>query len=273
MRSIMTEEFTSVSHEQIWSEPRHSPTLSSEVSIKRTLVGWGSLHREGGRYFQDSRILFFAAKCKTVSRLLIRFLEISSIATPRIQPLPRRPIYVIEGNDVNFPTCIATGFPSPTITWSRVFLRLPVRRTFSKAGNLTIVNTTAGDSGMYVCEARNFIGSAREMTQLVVLTIPRFTVKPQENHVVNTGDILTVNCSAQGDQTLLVTWSREYAELPDRRATVNKDGTLTITQVVPMDSGKYICTASSVGGAIKITADMNLAVVKSEWVTIKSRLQ
>ncbi|KAJ7318668.1 hypothetical protein OS493_037374 [Desmophyllum pertusum] len=115
---------------------------------------------------------------------------------------------------------------------------------------------------MYVCEARNFIGSAREMTQLVVLTIPRFTVKPPENHVVNTGDILTVNCSAHGDQTLLLTWSREYAELPDRRATVNKDGTLTITQVVPMDSGKYICTASSVGGAIKITADMNLAVVK-----------
>lgn len=80
-----------------------------------------------------------------------------------------------------------------------------------------------------------------------------------------TGDILKVNCSAQGDQTLRITWIREYAELPERRATVGGDGTLTVTQLVPEDAGKYFCTASSVGGAIKITADMNLIVLKSEW--------
>ena len=117
---------------------------------------------------------------------------------------------------------------------------------------------------MYMCEATNFIGSAREMTQLVVLTIPRFTVKPPENPVVNTGDILIANCSAQGDQSLFVSWSREYAELPERRATVRKDGSLVITQVLSRDAGKYICTASSLGGTIKITADMNLAVVHSK---------
>ena len=50
-----------------------------------------------------------------------------------------------------------------------------------------------------------------------------------------------------------------------RRATVGGDGTLTVTQLVPEDAGKYFCTASSVGGAIKITADMNLIVLKSEW--------
>ena len=46
---------------------------------------------------------------------------------------------------------------------------------------------------------------------------------------------------------------------------MRQDGTLVITQVVPRDAGKYICTATSVGGAIKITADMNLAVVQSKW--------
>lgn len=50
-----------------------------------------------------------------------------------------------------------------------------------------------------------------------------------------------------------------------RRAAVGGDGTLTVTQLVPEDAGKYFCTASSVGGAIKITADMNLIVLKSEW--------
>ena len=116
-----------------------------------------------------------------------------------------------------------------------------------------------------MCEATNFIGSTREMMQLVVLTMPRFTAKPPKNRVVTAGDILTVNCSAKGDGTLVVSWSREYATLPDRRATVHKDGTLVITQVVPRDAGKYVCTASSVGGAITITADMNLAVIHSKW--------
>jgi len=46
---------------------------------------------------------------------------------------------------------------------------------------------------------------------------------------------------------------------------VGGDGTLTVTQLVPEDAGKYFCTASGVGGAIKITADMNLIVLKSEW--------
>lgn len=189
----------------------------------------------------------------------------SSIATPRIKPLSQRPIYVLEGNDFTFPSCIATGFPSPTITWSRVFPSLPEERSFSRTGNFTIVNITAGDSGVYMCKATNFIGSAREMMQLVVLTMPQFTVKPPKNHVVTSGDILTVNCSAKGDGTLFVAWSREYAKLPDRRATVRKDGALVITQVVPRDAGKYVCTASSVGGAIQITADMNLAVIQSKW--------
>ena len=160
--------------------------------------------------------------------------------------------------------CIATGFPSPIITWSRLFHSLPERRTQSYDGNLTIVNATADDSGMYSCEAANAIGSAREMMQLMVLTLPQFTVKPPKELVGNTGDVLTIDCMAKGDRTLFVTWSREYADLPDRRATVGNDGILTITQLAPVDAGKYICTATSLGGAIKITAEVNLAVFQSK---------
>ena len=73
-----------------------------------------------------------------------------------------------------------------------------------------------------------------------------------------------MNCSAQGDQTLRVSWNREYAEFTSHRASVRADGTLIITQLVPEDSGKYFCTAESVGGAVKISTEMNLVVVKSE---------
>jgi len=59
-----------------------------------------------------------------------------------------------------------------------------------------------------------------------------------------------------------VSWNREYAEFTSHRASVRADGTLIITQLVPEDSGKYFCTAESVGGAIKISTEMNLVVVK-----------
>ena len=116
------------------------------------------------------------------------------IGTPRIKPLTQRAIYVTEGTNVTFPRCVATGFPSPTVTWSRMFSSLPQRRSFSKEGTLSIVNTTAGDSGVYVCEAANSIGKARVMTQLVVLVIPRFIVRPPEELIVNTGEFLLNTC-------------------------------------------------------------------------------
>lgn len=195
------------------------------------------------------------------------FTDLVVRGTPRIKPLTQRIIYSIEGNNATFPQCIATGFPSPIVTWSRVFSSLPKQRAIPRDGNLDIINTTAEDSGVYSCEASNDVGKLQVIAQLVVLVIPRFILKPPEELVVNTGDILAVNCSAHGDQTLQVTWSREYAELPDRRATVRTDGTLIISQIVPEDSGKYFCSARSVGGAVQATSVMNLIVVKKGMKT------
>lgn len=108
--------------------------------------------------------------------------------SPRIKRPSQPVIYVTKGKDAFFPKCIAFGYPLPTVTWSRVFTSFPERRSFASDGNLTIVNTTTGDSGIYVCEAVNTIGRARLMTQLVVLTVPSFTVKPPEILTVNTGE-------------------------------------------------------------------------------------
>ncbi|KAM7440460.1 hypothetical protein ABFA07_010398 [Porites harrisoni] len=228
---------------------------SQKYSVRRNgaLIITHAQYNDSGRYECVARTNWEQADGFT--NLMVK-------VSPRIKRPSQPVIYVTKGNDAFFPKCIAFGYPLPTVTWSRVFSSFPERRSFTSDGNLTIVNTITGDSGIYVCEAVNTIGRARVMTQLVVLTVPSFTVKPPEILTVNTGDILKVNCSAQGDQTLRITWSREYAELPVRRATVGGDGTLTVTQLVPEDAGKYFCTANSVGGAIKITADMNLIVLK-----------
>ena len=122
--------------------------------------------------------------------------------SPRIKRPSQPVIYVTKGNDAFFPKCIAFGYPLPTVTWSRVFSSFPERRSFASDGNLTIVNTTTGDSGIYVCEAVNTIGRARVMTQLVVLTVPSFTVKPPEILTVNTGENFRLSESASREEGL-----------------------------------------------------------------------
>ena len=123
--------------------------------------------------------------------------------SPRIKRPSQPVIYVTKGNDAFFPKCIAFGYPLPTVTWSRVFSTFPERRSFTSDGNLTIVNTTTGDSGIYVCEAVNTIGRARVMTQLVVLTVPSFTVKPPEILTVNTGENFRLSESESRKEGLL----------------------------------------------------------------------
>ena len=106
---------------------------------------------------------------------------------PRIEPLTESVVYVIEGNNATFPRCIATGFPSPIVKWTRMFSSLPKRRSFPSVENLNIASTTKDDSGVYICEASNDIGRAQVIAQLVVLVLPRFLLKPPEQLTVNTG--------------------------------------------------------------------------------------
>ena len=65
---------------------------------------------------------------------------------------------VKTGETVQF-TCIASGSPSPDLTWRKVNGSLPVSSTVQR-GVLKIANVTQKDAGSYNCEAKNVEGSA-----------------------------------------------------------------------------------------------------------------
>ena len=65
-------------------------------------------------------------------------------------------------------TCKAEGFPSPKVTWVRVIMSFPANRTKVKAGNLTIINLSRVDSGLYQCIATNSMGTKKATMNLIV---------------------------------------------------------------------------------------------------------
>ena len=93
-------------------------------------------------------------------------------------------VYVVNETDAVTFECIATGIPSPTLTWfvegsllnateSRVIFanassQLITPVLFRVTQNVTIQNATTGDDGMYSCHAQNTAGSNMVSFELVV---------------------------------------------------------------------------------------------------------
>ena len=109
------------------------------------------------------------------------------------------PLHVIEGSNATLSTCHVTGHPKPIVTWSKSFGQLPQGRVQSNNSVLRLFDVRKADSADYICTATNLLGSAVQKTLLVVVSLPRLTIKPPAEVVAFVGGNLTLNCSATGD--------------------------------------------------------------------------
>ena len=138
-----------------------------------------------------------------------------------------------------------TSFPPAEITWVKEHGNLEEARAVVSDGQLSIINAEKTDSGLYKCTASNKLGHESAVTDLNVVELPRFTVRPPSQLEVNTVQNVTVRCQATGDPQPKVTWIKESGVLPVGRSKVSLDGTLKIWNIKEEDSGIYICVASS----------------------------
>ena len=164
---------------------------------------------------------------------------------PRISILPG-PSYVIEGRNVTLPTCHATGYPVPVVTWRKSSGQLPQGRVEYNNSALHISRVRKADSDLYFCSAVNLLRSVERKTLLVVISLPSFKVKPPGKAFVETGGTLTLNCSATGDPQPVISWKRQGAVLPVGRSK-QINGALVIRHTREDDTGNYICAATSAG--------------------------
>ena len=109
------------------------------------------------------------------------------------------PSYVTEGSNVTLPTCHVSGYPTPAVTWRKSFGQLPQGRVYYNSSVLQISDVRKSDSDTYFCSAVNLLGNVERKTQLVVVSLPVFTVQPPGKVSAVAGETLTLKCSATGD--------------------------------------------------------------------------
>ena len=137
-----------------------------------------------------------------------------------------------------------TGHPAPVVIWRKSSGKLPQERAQYNRSVLQILHVRKDDLDTYFCLARNLLGSVEKKTWLVVVSIPRFTVKPPVKVVAWLGDTLTLNCSATGDPLPVISWKRQGAQMPVGRSQ-QINGALVLRNITRNDPGYYICVATS----------------------------
>ena len=142
--------------------------------------------------------------------------------------------------------CHVTGHPPPVVTWSKSFGQLPQGRVQNNKSVIKLLSVRKADSDNYLCTATNLLGTVVKRTHIVVVSMPRFIVKPPIKLVAHGKSRLTLNCSATGDPRPVISWRKQGAQLPTGRSQ-QTNGVLVITNLRKGDAGNYICAATSAG--------------------------
>ncbi|XP_067224184.1 peroxidasin homolog isoform X4 [Chanodichthys erythropterus] len=158
---------------------------------------------------------------------------------------------VLEGHTVDFP-CEASGYPQPVIAWTRGGSPLPNdrRHVVLSTGSLRISRVALHDQGQYECQAVSPVGTARAAVHLNILqtVTPVFTSAPRDM-TVESGSDVQIPCSAQGEPTPIITWSKDGVQITESgKFHINPDGYLEVHDVGLADGGRYECVArNSIG--------------------------
>ncbi|KAG8431338.1 hypothetical protein GDO86_019022 [Hymenochirus boettgeri] len=183
---------------------------------------------------------------------------------PTVSVVPHGPVRVTVGDPINL-DCVGTGDPRPVLSWHRTGDRQRLKPQnlvpLDHHAVLQILSARPEDSGSYTCIAQNPSGSTLVQVEVHVESrvirpgAPKVTVQ-KPVHIVVAGGRAVLTCTAVGNPTPTISWSKLRAPLPWQHQVVNN--TLIIPKVALQDSGQYICNASNAEGfsEIFITLDV-----------------
>ena len=164
------------------------------------------------------------------------------VVYPRVSLHPG-PHHAIEGSSYTLPSCHVTGYPAPEVTWRKSSGPLPQGRVKYYNSALQILHVRKDDSDLYFCSASNLLGSVEKKTLLVVVSPPRFIVKPPAKVFPGVGSTLILHCKATGDPQPVISWKKQDGQLPAGRSHQLINGTLVIRDITMNDRGIYKCIA------------------------------
>ncbi|KAL9952581.1 hypothetical protein ACROYT_G039851 [Oculina patagonica] len=178
--------------------------------------------------------------------------EMTSSATLSVQvgaAITHKPSSVVveEGQNVSL-LCQATGQPTPTVTWRKLYGNTPKDRSTIENGKLSIANVIRSEGGDYVCLAKNLLNEDSALVQVIVLETLKFKSLPPRKSLRLTSSNVLLTCSAQGAREIV--WQRASQGLPPNHILYS-NGSLLLKKVSPNYAGSYTCVARNLHRSIK----------------------
>ncbi|XP_076672508.1 Down syndrome cell adhesion molecule 1 isoform X13 [Andrena cerasifolii] len=171
-----------------------------------------------------------------------------------------------------FLKCVASGNPTPEITWELDGKRLSnterlqvgqyVTVNGDVVSHLNISSIHTNDGGLYKCIAASKVGSAEHSARLNVYGLP--FIRHMDKKAIVAGETLRVTCPVAGYPIESIVWERDTRVLPiNRKQKVFPNGTLIIENVERMsDQATYTCVARNAQGySARGTIEVQVMVV------------
>ncbi|KAG7468010.1 hypothetical protein MATL_G00138260 [Megalops atlanticus] len=159
--------------------------------------------------------------------------------------------------------CVATGYPRPIVSWSRLDGRpigvegIQVLGT----GNLMISDVRVQHSGVYVCAANKPGTRVRRTAQgRLVVQAPAEFVQPPQSIARPVGTTAIFTCLAQGEPVPQLTWLKngQILEPGGHVKLRNNNSTLTIYGISQEDEAIYQCIAENSAGSTQASARLTV---------------
>ncbi|XP_037039189.1 hemicentin-1-like isoform X2 [Bradysia coprophila] len=159
--------------------------------------------------------------------------------------------------------CDATGFPSPTISWS---FQGRSRDHYDSIdyldeGRIRLRNLTQASEGGFVCNAFNDAGRAQKVFYIVVNDPPIITSNFPTNLTVLPGEKVNIKCEAIGNPTPLVYWELQEDGSANEDFHYQRNNVLYVDASQPSSRHSlltYICFARNSIGSDRKQITLNL---------------
>ncbi|XP_008942215.1 PREDICTED: neogenin, partial [Merops nubicus] len=174
----------------------------------------------------------------------------------------------VIGQSAVFP-CVATGFPAPSVRWTRneeeLFTEGSGGLAVVAGGSLALSTVAEEDAGTYTCLAESGNQTIEARAELAVQVPPQFLKRPANIYAHESMDIV-FECEVTGKPTPTVKWVKNGdMVIPSDYFKIVKEHNLQVLGLVKSDEGFYQCIAENdVGnaqaGAQLIILDLDVAI-------------